>query len=109
MNTGSYHSYRSYRVSQGKRMGIPQPKAPGMMCGDFTNLSERKLMDCLNRLDYDIGIKEWRAPDARNLLLIQDAMSMNEFHRLAAKFDLLMQQLAAQGVEVFERLAGRIK
>ena len=32
-----------------KRMGIPQPKVSGMMHGDFTNLSERKLMDCLNR------------------------------------------------------------
>jgi Helix-turn-helix domain len=28
-----------------------------MMHGDFTNLSERKLMDCLNRLGYDIEIK----------------------------------------------------
>ena len=25
--------------------------------GDFTNLYERKLMDCLNRLGYDIEIK----------------------------------------------------
>ena len=39
------------------RMGIPQPKVSGMMRGDFTNLSERKLMDCLNRLGYDIEIK----------------------------------------------------
>jgi len=39
-----------------KRMGIPQPKVSGMMRGDFTNLSERKLMDCLNRLGYDIQI-----------------------------------------------------
>ena len=38
-------------------MGIPQPKVSGMMRGDFTNLSERKLMDCLNRLGYDIEIK----------------------------------------------------
>ncbi len=28
-----------------------------MMRGDFTNLSERKLMDCLNRLGYDIEIR----------------------------------------------------
>ena len=28
-----------------------------MLHGDFTNLSERKLMDCLNRLGYDIEIK----------------------------------------------------
>jgi predicted XRE-type DNA-binding protein len=39
-----------------KRMGIPQPKVSSMMRGDFTNLSERKLMDCLNRLGYDIEI-----------------------------------------------------
>ena len=40
-----------------KRMGITQPKVPDMMRGDFSNLSERKLMDCLNRLGYDIEIK----------------------------------------------------
>jgi predicted XRE-type DNA-binding protein/DNA-binding phage protein len=38
----------------GRRMGITQPKVSGMMRGDFTNLSERKLMECLNRLGYDI-------------------------------------------------------
>lgn len=38
-------------------MGIPQPKVSGMMHSNFTNLSERKLMDCLNRLGYDIEIK----------------------------------------------------
>lgn len=40
-----------------KRMGISQPKVSDMMRGDFTNLSERKLMDCLTRLGYDIEIK----------------------------------------------------
>ncbi len=40
-----------------KRMGNPPPKVSGMVHGDFTNLSERKLMDCLNRLGYDIEIK----------------------------------------------------
>lgn len=40
-----------------KRMGIPQPKVSGMMRGDFTNLSERKPMDCPDRLGYDIEIK----------------------------------------------------
>jgi predicted XRE-type DNA-binding protein len=39
------------------RMGISQAKVSGMLRGDFTNLSERKLMDCLNRLGYDIEIK----------------------------------------------------
>lgn len=41
----------------GRRMGIAQPKVSAMLRGDFTNLSERKLMDCLNRLGYDIEIK----------------------------------------------------
>lgn len=40
-----------------KRMEITQAKVSDMMRGDFTNLSERKLMDCLNRLGYDIEIK----------------------------------------------------
>lgn len=39
-----------------KRMGITQPKVSDMMRGNFTNLSERKLMDCLTRLGYDIEI-----------------------------------------------------
>lgn len=39
------------------RMGISQPKVSGWLRGDFANLSERKLMDCLNRLGYDIEIK----------------------------------------------------
>jgi len=40
-----------------RRMGITQPKVSSMLRGDFSNLSERKLMDCLNRLGYDIEIK----------------------------------------------------
>jgi len=40
-----------------KRMGITQLKVSDMMRGEFTNLSERKLMDCLTRLGYDIEIK----------------------------------------------------
>jgi predicted XRE-type DNA-binding protein len=46
-----------------KRMGITQPKVSDMMRGDFTNLSERKLMDCLNRLGYDIEIRVKPATD----------------------------------------------
>jgi predicted XRE-type DNA-binding protein len=41
----------------GRRMGISQAKVSGMMRGDFSNLSEQKLMECLNRLGYDIEIK----------------------------------------------------
>ena len=44
-----------------KLMGITQLKVSDMMRGDFTNLSERKLMDCLIRLGYDIEIKVRRA------------------------------------------------
>ena len=40
-----------------RRMGIPQPKVSALLNGNFTNLSERKLMDCLNRLGYDIEIQ----------------------------------------------------
>jgi predicted XRE-type DNA-binding protein len=40
-----------------KRMGLTQPKVSDMMRGDFANLSERKLMDCLTRLGFDIEIK----------------------------------------------------
>ena len=40
-----------------KQMGISQAKVSGLTRGDFTNLSETKLMQCLNRLGYDIEIK----------------------------------------------------
>jgi len=51
---------RKLNLSQdeaGRRMGLPQPKLSGLLRGDFSNISERKLMDCLNRLGYDIEIK----------------------------------------------------
>jgi predicted XRE-type DNA-binding protein len=48
----------------GRRMGISQAKVSGMMRGDFSNLSERKLMECLNRLGYDIEIKLTPAADS---------------------------------------------
>ncbi|WP_442756832.1 helix-turn-helix domain-containing protein [Methylocystis sp. JAN1] len=41
----------------GRRMGLPQPKVSSLLRGDFTNLSERKLIKCLTRLGYDIEIK----------------------------------------------------
>lgn len=44
-----------------RRMGISQAKVSGLLRGDFSNLSERKLMDCLTRLGYDIQIKVKRA------------------------------------------------
>ncbi len=51
---------RRFGLSQeaaGRRMGLPQPKVSSLFRGDFANVSERKLMDCLNRLGYDIEIK----------------------------------------------------
>ena len=64
IKTGLVIEIRKAMKSQGltqqeaaKRMGITQPKVSDMMRGDFTNLSERKLMDCLTRLGYDIEIK----------------------------------------------------
>ena len=53
-----------------KRMGITQPKVSAMLRGDFNNLSERKLMDCLNRLGYDIEIKVKPAAQATGHLMI---------------------------------------
>ena len=53
-----------------KRMGITQPKVSDMMRGDFSNLSERKLMDCLNRLGYDIEIKVRPASDPVGLVML---------------------------------------
>lgn len=50
---------RKLGLTQGeaaRRMGLPQPKVSALLRGDFANLSERKLMDCLNRLGYDIEI-----------------------------------------------------
>ena len=48
----------------GRRMGISQAKVSGLMRGDFSNLSEHKLMECLNRLGYDIEIKLTPAADS---------------------------------------------
>jgi predicted XRE-type DNA-binding protein len=54
----------------GRRMSLPQPKVSALLRGDFTNLSERKLMDCLNRLGYDIEITVKQAADPVGLLTL---------------------------------------
>ena len=56
-----------------KRMGITQPKGSDMMRGDFANLSERKLMDCLTQLGYDIEISVRSAKAAVGHLIIATA------------------------------------
>ncbi|MDR2881482.1 MAG: helix-turn-helix domain-containing protein [Azoarcus sp.] len=40
-----------------RRMGITQPKLSDILRGKNFSISERKLMDCLNRLGYDIEIR----------------------------------------------------
>ena len=55
------------------RMGITQPKVSNMLRGDFANLSERKLMDCLNRLGYDIEIKVKPAAEGLGHLVLMAA------------------------------------
>ena len=58
------------QIEAARRMGISQPKVSGMLRGDFSNLSERKLMDCLNRLGYDIEIKVKPAAEPLGRLML---------------------------------------
>ena len=64
------HRLELTQQAAAKRMGITQPKVSDMMRGDFKNLSERKLMDCLNRLGYDIEIRVRPAAASVGHLLI---------------------------------------
>lgn len=45
------------QIEAARRMGLTQPKVSALLRGEFSNFSERKLMDCLNRLGYDIEIR----------------------------------------------------
>ena len=54
----------------GRRMGLSQPKVSGLLRGDFSNVSERKLMDCLNRLGFDVEIKVKPASEPVGHLLL---------------------------------------
>jgi predicted XRE-type DNA-binding protein len=58
------------QAEAGRRMGIPQAKVSALLRGEFANLSERKLMDCLNRLGYDIEIKVKPAAGAAGRLTV---------------------------------------
>ncbi|AWK41110.1 helix-turn-helix domain-containing protein [Photorhabdus laumondii subsp. laumondii] len=44
------------QTTAGERIGISQAKVSHLFRGDFSNLSERKMMECLNRLGCDIEI-----------------------------------------------------
>ena len=52
------------QAEAGRRMGVSQAKVSGLLRGDFSNVSERRLMECLNRLGYDIEIKLTPAADS---------------------------------------------
>lgn len=56
-----------------KRMGLTQPKVSALLRGEFSNISERKLMDCLNRLGYDIEIRVKPATDPIGHLMLEVA------------------------------------
>src|SRR5690554_2472293 len=56
-----------------QRMGLTQPKVSSLLRGEFSNFSERKLMDCLNRLGYDIEIRLHKTPETVGHLLLTHA------------------------------------
>lgn len=56
-----------------KRMGLTQPKVSSLLRGEFSNFSERKLMNCLNRLGYDIEIRVRKTPEPVGHLVLTHA------------------------------------
>jgi len=56
-----------------QRMGLTQPKVSSLLRGEFSNFSERKLMDCLNRLGYDIEIRVRKTPEPVGHLVLTHA------------------------------------
>ena len=61
---------RLTQIEAGERMGLPQSKVSLILRGHFHNVSEKKLMDCLNRLGYDIEIKLTRTRKAVGQVLL---------------------------------------
>ena len=46
-------------------LGLTQPKLSNLLSGQFRGFSERRLMDCLTRLGYDVQIVVKTAPRSR--------------------------------------------
>ena len=44
------------QIKASKIMDISQDKVSNLLSGNFSRISERKLMDCLTRLGYDVKI-----------------------------------------------------
>ena len=66
---------RRLRLTQkaaAQQTGITQPKVSAMLRGDFSNLSERKLMECFNRLGYyiEINVKPTTGPVGHLILAV---------------------------------------
>lgn len=61
------------QVEAAERMGLTQPKVSSLLRGEFSNFSERELMDCLNRLGYDIEIRVRKTPEPVGNLLLMHA------------------------------------
>jgi predicted XRE-type DNA-binding protein len=51
------HRLDLFQEVASRRMGVLQPKVPGMMQCDVANLCEQKLMECLDCLGYEIETK----------------------------------------------------
>jgi Uncharacterized conserved small protein len=56
-----------------KRMGLTQPKVSSLLRGEFSNFSERKLMDCLTRLGYNIEIQVQETKESIGHLVLTNA------------------------------------
>lgn len=68
------------------RMGIAQPRVSAMLRGDFSNLSERKLMDCLNRMGYDVEIKVRPPTHAVGRLMLAVALECELSSKVKTQF-----------------------
>jgi len=58
-----------------QRMGITQPKVSRLLQGHVSDLSERKLMECLNRLGYDIVINVYPSSTPVGSLTVSSPVS----------------------------------
>ena len=87
-----------------KAMGLTQPKVSAMMNGDFNNLSERKLMDCLTRLGYniEINVRPARAETGTISLGVQangDSRKSNETTVLSKEDETLAYKTLTQSLD----------
>jgi predicted XRE-type DNA-binding protein len=53
------------QIQAGRVLGLPQPKVSGLLKGNFRGISDRRLMDCLTRLKYDVQVVVKAAPRRR--------------------------------------------